>query len=84
LTDKPQWLLEYSARSEYDLPDLSPSSWFKLVERLSSDESLWNTWWNNFNSQVPNGPCTGSCKSGYLCALGSVNPLHCATNSTIS
>ncbi|GMR34411.1 hypothetical protein PMAYCL1PPCAC_04606, partial [Pristionchus mayeri] len=37
---EPEWFLEYSAKDTFGLPDLSPSSWINLVERLAVDDDL--------------------------------------------
>ena len=34
---EPKWILEYDARSAYDMPDLSPDSWHNLTVRMGSE-----------------------------------------------
>jgi len=76
LTDKPQWVLEYSALSEYSMTDLSPSSWMDLTNRMENDDELFQTWFRNYMTQVP-ATCTGTCVEQYLCGLRNAAPVNC-------
>jgi len=72
---EPTWELSYSAKSQYQLYDLSANSWLQLAEDLTSNNTLWQTWWDNFNTKVPTGQCQGSCRTGYICSMQNANPL---------
>eukprot|EP01114_Cavostelium_apophysatum_P013258 TRINITY_DN3168_c0_g1_i1.p1 TRINITY_DN3168_c0_g1~~TRINITY_DN3168_c0_g1_i1.p1 ORF type:complete len:560 (-),score=98.35 TRINITY_DN3168_c0_g1_i1:24-1703(-) len=74
---KLQWMLEYSALSEYDLPDMSAASWLDLANRIGSDESVWQKWWMNFNTQIPT-PCEEECQKYYVCEMLHFNPASCS------
>ena len=45
------------------MKDLSPSSWATLTEQFLTNDDVFNTWWENFHTSVPNPPCTGSCRA---------------------
>lgn len=36
----PEWHKLYDAKNEYNLRDLSPSSWYNLVYRMDTDNEL--------------------------------------------
>lgn len=62
--NSPQWVLEYSAKSAYNLSDMSAASWLDLVHRFQKDDALFQKWWSYFHALYPSGSCTGDCKTG--------------------
>lgn len=64
--------LFYTAKDAYGLDDLSAASWSKLVDRMKSDDSLFQKYWLFYNGNVTGtGPCLGSCKKEALCSITS-------------
>ena len=58
----PKWALKYDYLSEYDIPDLSPASLDKLVDRMKEDEALALKY--KMNSRLGYGKASGSCDTG--------------------
>lgn len=38
--ENPEWFKLYSARQSYDMPNLKPMEWHKLIYRMVHDQSL--------------------------------------------
>jgi len=68
--DKPEWKLEYSAKSEYGLKDLSPASWDDLWHRFQDDDVLFQRYYQNLNTRVnATDICDAECKRDHLCDI---------------
>jgi len=65
----PPYNLLYSARTSYNLPDLSPVAWHNFVLRLQSDKSLFKKFYYNFNTGAESNPCDPVCRMRMLCRL---------------
>jgi hypothetical protein len=61
----PRFLLEYSAKAAYSLPDLSPKSWQGLTQRLAHDDSLLDLFAKYYFSSYPHS-CSSDCKQKIL------------------
>lgn len=75
LSTTPKFELAYSAKELYNMKDLSPESYFKLVSHMKEDSDLLNTYYLNYYSSYPNEiqNCTSACQSELTCgALHSV------------
>ena len=74
----------YRARALYGMPDLSPTSWSALIDRMTSNDTLFNVFHDNY--------CTGTCadkalspakKKDILCHIRGTTPAdvaHCIKN----
>ena len=63
LNDEPSYELEYSAKSAYGLPDLSPKSWANLVQRFQTDDNLFQKWYYYYHKSFdPTDHCDSKCK----------------------
>lgn len=68
--------LLYSAKKEYNLPDLSPKSWDNLLKRFKTNSTLLRTHMahSNANAQTAsNGVCDDTCALNYICQLANAN-----------
>jgi len=74
--DKPAWYLEYTAKEEYQMPDLSPASWAQLVEQFKYNDALFQTYYSNFHTQVLNSKCEGDCKIDKICSCQPTHELY--------
>ena len=45
LRDQADWLFEYSAKEAYGLESLQPQEWAKLIDRLKTDDALFQKFW---------------------------------------
>jgi hypothetical protein len=45
-----EWEVEYVAKEEYGLPDLTPRSWHDFGIRMSTDQSLVDKYNNNYSA----------------------------------
>ncbi|PRP89006.1 putative sphingomyelin phosphodiesterase [Planoprotostelium fungivorum] len=70
--DKPEWKLEYSARDEYSVKDLSPASYDDLWHRFATDDALFQKWHKNTRTQVDQSVCDANCKKSALCEMVAV------------
>lgn len=78
--NSPAWYYEYSARSAYNLTDLSPLAWYDLVQRLSMNEALFETFYQFYYTEKSNLPaCDSVCKKLKLCSLLSSTPAERAS-----
>ncbi|XP_065062750.1 sphingomyelin phosphodiesterase-like [Rhopilema esculentum] len=68
--EKLSWELEYRATEAFGMKSLSPSDWNDLVNRMNSDDALFQTFNKFFYKSHPE-KCTGPCKKSTLCRLKS-------------
>ncbi|GMR31699.1 hypothetical protein PMAYCL1PPCAC_01895, partial [Pristionchus mayeri] len=68
---EPQWFLEYSSRDEYGLPDLSPSSWAGLIDRLAVDDDLFTKFHRFYFRSTHEDNCVNdpACRKKFVCGL---------------
>ncbi|VDK44832.1 unnamed protein product [Anisakis simplex] len=66
----PEWELLYTAKTEYNLVDLSPSSWNRLISRIDLEPSIFNKFLKN-SVRRDDYTCEGKCRHELLCALRS-------------
>ncbi|KAK6737109.1 hypothetical protein RB195_019668 [Necator americanus] len=64
----PKWKLLYSAKEEYDLLDLSPKSWNKLLDSIYRNERVSKKFFRNAY-RVKDPVCSSDCKRDLLCSL---------------
>uniref|UniRef100_A0A0K0DP58 Metallophos domain-containing protein n=1 Tax=Angiostrongylus cantonensis TaxID=6313 RepID=A0A0K0DP58_ANGCA len=64
----PKWKLLYSAKDEYDLNDLSPSSWNNLVNSVYNDRKSAERFFRNA-VRMEDHMCDATCQWELLCAL---------------
>jgi len=69
LTEMPNITYVYNARELHDLPDMSAQSWDGLVDRISSDDDVFATYHDNFNSGVYRFDCDVTCRRDHVCRL---------------
>lgn len=69
----PQWEHLYSAKSAYNLTDLTPSSWAALVESWSSEHSanFQTYYYHYYKGNPPTKTCDAACKHKLLCDIKS-------------
>lgn len=67
----PKWEFLYSAKKEYNLPDLSPPSWNDLIQRIQTDPSIAQKFLRNFYR-----------KSRYYCDQNCLQSLICDMRSS--
>ena len=65
----PEFYLLYSAKSEYNMPDLSPTSWHNLVNDLQRNKTLFDIFYKNYNSGSSEIPCDPVCRRRLICRL---------------
>lgn len=62
--------MNYNAKEEYNLPDLSPASWQQLVEKFKTDDALFQKWYRHqFSDSDVQGECDEDCKHEEICEL---------------
>ena len=67
---EPDWPLLYSARTEYNMEDLSPASWQVVIHRLQTDKIFFNTFFKNYHGGLSNvKPCDPNCRRRLICNL---------------
>ncbi|XP_066248576.1 sphingomyelin phosphodiesterase-like isoform X2 [Euwallacea similis] len=70
--NEPQWYKLYSATETYEMENLSPSEWNKVVERMIIDDDLFQRFYRNYYRNSPTAPvCDTKCKVQILCDLKS-------------
>ena len=63
------WQHLYSAKQEYNLTDLSPSSWNNLLAKMWSNRTLFQQYYENWKSKCPKGKCNSDeCIKHMICA----------------
>lgn len=71
-TGVPKATLYYSAKTAYDLPTLFAPACARLVDRMVSNDTLFQFFWQHIrHTGFPVKACTGACKESELCALTS-------------
>jgi len=66
------WQLEYSAKSAYNLTDMSPNSWLSAWKRMNTTGSvLWSNFVNHYDAGYPK-TCEDQCKQRLLNIIGMV------------
>ncbi|GAB6020689.1 hypothetical protein CHUAL_003358 [Chamberlinius hualienensis] len=65
----PTWKLLYTAKEEYVMSDLTPASFDNLIDRMETDDALFQTFYQNFYRVFPKPPCEFECKDSMLCSL---------------
>ncbi|GAB6031404.1 hypothetical protein CHUAL_009181 [Chamberlinius hualienensis] len=65
------WQLLYSAKTLYNMTDMSPKSFVDLVNRMKVDDSLFHTFYSHYLRQygADTSNCDSECKSNILCWL---------------
>ncbi|GMT31295.1 hypothetical protein PFISCL1PPCAC_22592, partial [Pristionchus fissidentatus] len=68
---EPKFFLEYSAKKDYSLSDLSPASWNALIDRLAVDDDLFKKFHRYYyrSAYEPNCASSPTCRQKYVCAL---------------
>mmetsp|Transcript_7707 Transcript_7707/g.19458 ORF Transcript_7707/g.19458 Transcript_7707/m.19458 type:complete len:608 (-) Transcript_7707:1788-3611(-) len=61
LTGEPKWYLEYTARSGYGLPDMSPASWAKLTQQIAGSTGTADLYNLRKGKQFPQPACDAKC-----------------------
>ena len=64
------WRLFYSAKSAYDLKDLSAQSWSNLISVFAQNDPLFQQWnFRHYSGYYGTGPCITGCKNDTLCGM---------------
>ncbi|GAB6027687.1 hypothetical protein CHUAL_001927 [Chamberlinius hualienensis] len=63
------WELRYSAKDAYGMNDMSPEEFNNFVNRMETDDALFQTFYENLYRVSPDTPCVDTCKSAVLCNL---------------
>ncbi len=65
-----QWQLLYSAKSFYQLPNLSAESWLQLLARMETNATLFEAYFQNWKSKCPKTQCVlgQECAKRMICA----------------
>ena len=72
--DKPDWLLEYKATEDFNIPDVSPQSLHDLVQTFKTQGSSNFLKYYLFNSVSAGGEqCDEECKTGQLCGIAKID-----------
>ena len=78
LTNKPKWVLEYSAKEAYNMTSLLPKDWANLVETFIKEDSLFQKYYHyHFKNISPNDQCTKGCRCAILNDLTFNKTIHC-------
>ncbi|VDK89165.1 unnamed protein product [Litomosoides sigmodontis] len=64
----PVWQLLYSAKEEYALNDLSPTSWDRLINKIIYEKSTYDRFIRN-SVRRDNFACEGKCRYDAICIL---------------
>uniref|UniRef100_A0A914VBV9 Sphingomyelin phosphodiesterase n=1 Tax=Plectus sambesii TaxID=2011161 RepID=A0A914VBV9_9BILA len=62
----PTWQKLYSAKDEYGLSSMLPSEWNNMIERMKTDDALFDKYRKNYYRRN-NIPCDAKCRNGFLC-----------------
>jgi sphingomyelin phosphodiesterase len=68
----PTWEFEYSAKTDYDLPDLQPQSWADLVVRFQRNNTLFTKFFHHNSKQYTANAgqsCDAACECDLLCQI---------------
>ncbi|KAK0423677.1 hypothetical protein QR680_008272 [Steinernema hermaphroditum] len=66
--DTPKWEKLYSARSEYNMNDLSAQSWNELITQIGTNPEVFSRFLKNY-SRREGFPCDKKCREELLCSL---------------
>jgi len=66
---KIEWKHLYSAKSSYSISDATPSSMHKLVNKLKTDEKLFEKVYEHQKAGAGGGSCGAKCKKEFICLL---------------
>ncbi|XP_070571497.1 acid sphingomyelinase-like phosphodiesterase 3b [Ptychodera flava] len=73
-SSEPEWILEYSAAEEYNIPDVTTESLQKLVDSFGDKESDNFQKYYLYNSvSYDQGKCDDQCKTEQICAITKVD-----------
>ncbi|EDR28389.1 sphingomyelin phosphodiesterase, putative [Entamoeba dispar SAW760] len=64
-----QWKFNYNATQEYNLNDLSPNSMISLAQRMHSNRTLHDIWYEHMRGDSHMYRCDDKCWNNNLCAL---------------
>ncbi|KAK4887019.1 hypothetical protein RN001_003290 [Aquatica leii] len=53
LEKPPEWYMLYSARNAYDMPNLAPMEWNKLIYKMLRDDKLFNQYYKFYHRNSP-------------------------------
>lgn len=70
----PSWQPIYSARRDYSLPDMSPSSWHDLSVRMGDNQTLLYQYWARTGKYSFASTCNTGCMHTLWCALWNPPP----------
>ena len=74
LMGKPDWLIEYKATDDFNIPDVSPQSLHDLVQTFKPQGSSNFRKYYLFNSVSAGGEqCDEECKTGQLCGMTEID-----------
>lgn len=75
ITNVPEYSMAYDALREYNMTDMTPSSWDMLAKRMAVTGSpLSMKYYRNFHQGVVNrGSCDGSCRKEMVCRIMSAS-----------
>lgn len=65
----PKWELLYTAKDTYGLADFTAASFDDFINRMETDDPLFQTFYQNYNRVFDNAPCDSTCKNDLLCNL---------------
>ncbi|XP_077499855.1 sphingomyelin phosphodiesterase-like [Amblyomma americanum] len=64
----PQWELEYSARAAYNMSNLEPKQWDKVLRKMEHDDALFNKFYKFYRKGTPEKKhCSETCRKKLLC-----------------
>lgn len=66
----PNWFRLYSAKEAYEMPNLRPKYWDKLIKDMEQNSNLFQQFYRNYYRQSPTTPwCDAECKHKIICDL---------------
>lgn len=83
------WTLEYDAKTDYSIPDLSPKSMLNLAQSFKADNLALFSKYLTYNSvsQIRNPPCDSACKLTQVCSIMELERENfnlCSTSESIT
>lgn len=69
VSNKPNWEFEYDAKTAFNLTNLYPDEWDKLIYRMKSNDTLFQKFYSYYQKSASTAKCTGDCKKNLLCDL---------------
>jgi len=70
--ESPRWYRLYTAREAFRMPSLTPQDWDHLIQRMTYDDNLFQTYYKLYWKASPVRPeCDAECKKRLLCDLKS-------------